>query len=223
VPLLARTPLDADHLHTFDSTVTPGTAATHIRVSIFPDGGVSRLRIFGTPTRAGRQRAMLQFLNALSDAEVRVTLADYCAAPEWISRMAAARPYQRADAVLSAADAALDALGRDDWVEAFRHHPRIGERTAERPQSVDAIAASAREQSGVSTAVKSERDALAEANGDYERRFGHVFIICAAGKTAPEILSALRSRLANDPDTELRVAADELRCIARLRLERHFG
>ena len=122
-----------------------------------------------------------------------------------------------------ASDAAATGVDPDDWREAFRHHPRIGERAAERTQSVAAQALSAREQSAARRASAGDLTALAEANRAYQDRFGYVFIVCASGKTAPEMLSILRDRMKNDPDTELRVATDEQRKITRLRLERLLG
>src|SRR4030095_5810131 len=123
-------------------------------------------------------------------------------------------------ALLDASDAASSRVDRDGWLEAFRHHPRIGERSAARAQSASASQSSAREQSGVAAAVAAARDALAQANRDYEARFGHVFIVCASGKSAGEMLAALRARMGNDPDAELRIAAEEQKKITRLRLER---
>jgi 2-oxo-4-hydroxy-4-carboxy-5-ureidoimidazoline decarboxylase len=176
--------------------------------------------VVGVPDAEARRRAVLRQLNAMDDQEIRAALADFCAAPAWIERMAASRPFAAPAAVLTAADAAADAVGPDDWREAFRHHPRIGERTAERRQSQ---ALSAQEQSAAQEASFADLSALAEGNRAYEDRFGYVFIVCAAGKPAPEMLAMLRDRLKNDPDSELRVAAGEQRRIMRLRLERLFG
>jgi OHCU decarboxylase len=137
--------------------------------------------------------------------------------------MAAARPYHSAAAVLASADTAAEALGPDDWLEAFRYHPRIGERTAQRTQSTLAETASATEQAAVGEANQGELDALARDNRAYEDRFGYVFIISAAGKTAAEIHAALAARLKNDAATELPIAAAEQRRITRLRLEKLLG
>ena len=221
--LLERTPLQPDYVHVFESELAAGTTATHVRLNIFPDGGVSRLRLFGLPTVEGRRRAVIQLFNAITDTELHAALADYCAAPEWIARMVGARPYSSAAALLATADKAAEAIGPDDWLEAFRHHPRIGERRAERAQSRLAETASAGEQAGVSVADHHELEALAADNRAYEDRFGYVFIISAAGKTAPEIGAALRARLKNDAATELSIAAAEQRRITRLRLENLLG
>jgi allantoicase len=197
--------------------------ASHVRLNIYPDGGVSRFRVFGSPDAEGRRRAVLRQLNAMDDQEIRAALADFCAAPAWIDRMTALRPYDTPAAVLAAADGAADAVGPDDWREAFRHHPRIGERAAERPQSHAAQALSDGEQAASRRASAAELAALAEGNRAYQDRFGHVFIVSAAGRTAAEMVAILRDRLNNDPDTELRVAAGEQRRITRLRLERLLG
>jgi OHCU decarboxylase len=137
--------------------------------------------------------------------------------------MAASRPFATPAAVLTAAEVAADATGPDDWREAFRHHPRIGERESERPQSAAARTLSAREQSATRQASPPDLAALAEGNRAYQDRFGYVFIVNAAGRTAPEMLAILRDRLKNDAETEVGVAADEQRRITRLRLERLLG
>jgi allantoicase len=221
--VLADTKLQPDHLHRLEPELAPGIQASHVRLNIYPDGGVSRFRVFGIPDAAGRRRAVLRQLNAMDEQEIRAALADFCAAPAWIGRMAASRPFATPADVLRAADAAADATGPDDWREAFRHHPRIGESAAERPQSDAARTLSAREQSASRQASPADLAALAEGNRAYQDRFGYVFIVSAAGRTAPELLAILRDRLKNDAATELGVAAGEQRRITRLRLERLLG
>jgi allantoicase len=221
--VLPQTTLRPDHLHQFASEVPKDIRASHVRLNIYPDGGVSRFRVVGAPDAEARRRAVLRQLNAMDGQEVRAALADFCAAPAWIERMAASRPFAAPAAVLAAADAAADAVEPDGWREAFRHHPRIGERAAERQQSYAAQAMSAQEQSVAHDASFDDLSALAEGNRAYQDRFGYVFIVCATGKTAPEMLAMLRDRLKNDPDSELRVAMGEQRRITRLRLERLFG
>jgi allantoicase len=221
--VLPDTKLQPDHLHRFESELTPGVHASHVRLSIYPDGGVSRLRVFGIPDAEGRRRAVLRLLNAMDDPDLSGALADFCAAPAWIERMAASRPFATPAAVLAASEAAADATGPDDWRESFRHHPRIGETSAERPQSDAARTLSAREQSASRQASPADLEALAEGNRAYQDRFGYVFIVSAAGRSTAEMLAILRDRLTNDAGTELGVAAGEQRRITRLRLERLLG
>jgi OHCU decarboxylase len=137
-----------------------------------------------------------------------------------MARVASARPFRSADAVFAAADAANAAVTPDGWLEAFRHHPRIGERSAERSQSEAARQSSSREQASAGDASAGDAAALAKANRDYELKFGHIFVICASGRTAAEMIAALQERMRNDPRTELAVAAGEQKKITRLRLER---
>lgn len=127
--------------------------------------------------------------------------------------MIAARPFSDDQALLEAAERAWRALGREDRLEAFAAHPRIGDRDVRERWSRD-------EQSGVASASDEVLAELAAGNAEYERRFGHIFLIRASGLSAEEMLRALRSRLENDPDVELDVAAAEQAKITRSRLER---
>lgn len=134
--------------------------------------------------------------------------------------MVARRPFASVDDALTAADQAWVPLGPDDWQEAFSHHPRIGEQRSASPQDVRASSWSATEQSRVATATSHVRDELAAANREYEAKFGHIYIVCAAGKSADELLAFARRRLQNEPAAELQTAADEQHQITRLRLRR---
>ena len=125
--------------------------------------------------------------------------------------MAAQRPFPDLETVLAHADRVWCSLSEQDRLEAFRAHPRIGERAA---------GGSEHEQSGTRDASAELISQLAEANRWYEQRFGHIFLICATGRTADEMLAALNERLGNDARTELRIAAEEQRKITRIRLER---
>ncbi len=154
-------------------------------------------------------------LNAAPDDELTPPLLACCDVPRWAREVLAGRPYADLAALLGVADRAARGFGPDDVERALAAHPRIGERA-----QGDGVEASwsRSEQSGV------DRDepttaALAEGNRAYEERFGRVFLICASGRSAEQILASLRSRLDNDPETEARVTADELRKIALLRLQ----
>ena len=157
-------------------------------------------------------------LNAMPPQRAADALRACCGASRWVSAMLARRPFHSLDDALAAADEAWAPLGPDDWREAFDHHPRIGEQRSTQPQDARGAAWSAGEQRNVAAAAPRTRDELARINRDYEAKFGHIYIVCAAGKSADELLATARRRLANAPSAELRVAAGEQHQITRLRL-----
>lgn len=133
--------------------------------------------------------------------------------------MLARRPFGSRDALHRAARDEWWALGPDDWRKAFSHHPKIGDRASLAARFPATHALSEKEQAGVASAPAAVFDALAEDNRAYEQRFGYIFIICATGKNAETMLARLRDRLANDPETEIRIAAEEQAKITALRLD----
>jgi allantoicase len=234
--LLPRLKLQADHVHVFEGEVRSIPHATHVRLNIFPDGGVSRLRVFGTMSARGRQAAGLRWLNVLAPAEFESEIAECCGSPAWARSMSAARPFKDFAALCATADRAWSDLQAKDWLEAFARHPRIGESkpidgvasSGHSPTSRPAPSDGARqwaeqEQAGARDASAETRAALARENREYEARFGHVFLVCATGKTADDMLELLRARSRNSQDRELRIAAEEQRKITRLRLEKLIG
>lgn len=162
----------------------------------------------------------LDRLNALPADAAERELLTCCGSRAWARQVAAARPFPDAVALLERADAVWWALDEADWREAFRSHPKIGEKKAEAGQTGREQAWSAGEQAGMTSAADATRDALADGNRAYEARFGYIYIVCATGRTADEMLALLQSRLRNDPATEIRAAAEEQRRITRLRLEK---
>jgi OHCU decarboxylase len=160
-----------------------------------------------------RRATGLERLNGLPTARAEAELLACCGARRWAALVAATRPQPTMEALLAAAEEAWWALDEADWREAFAAHPRIGG-----PDLDDASAR--REQQGVAVASEETLAALALGNRRYEQRFGRVFLVFASGRTADELLALLERRLANDPATELRVAAGEQARITRLRLER---
>ena len=164
--------------------------------------------------------SLAECLNGFAHAEAHAALLRCCASSRWTAAMVAARPFASDAAVLAAAERAWWALGAEDWLEAFAAHPRIGDSASADPRHAATREWSRREQADATTADEDVRAALAASNTEYERRFGHVFLIRAAGRSADEILAELRRRLSNDPDVELREAAGEQATITRLRLER---
>ena len=159
-------------------------------------------------------------LNALDAPAAERELLKCCGSTAWARAMSARRPFADVEELMLTADEVWWALGTRDWHEAFASHPKIGGRKAARAQEQQARAWSEQEQAGTSAAEQTTRDELAAANRVYEEKFGHIFIVCATGKTAAQMLNILRARLANDPGIELRNAADEQRKITRLRLEK---
>ncbi len=160
----------------------------------------------------------LERLDAADAGGAAEALRRCCGASAWVAAMLASRPFGSRDALFAAADRADAALSPEDWREAFAHHPRIGERAALRERFAPTAGWAGREQAGAAQADAATLSALTEGNRAYEARFGHVFIVCATGRTAAEMLALLRERLANEPDVELRVAAAEQARITRLRL-----
>ncbi len=162
-------------------------------------------------------------LNLLPRPEAAEQLRACCGSPRWVEIMVARRPFASIDALLSAADEAWREAGPVDWDEAFAHHPKIGQPTAAAPVSATARRWSEGEQGTAARAGPAAQAALAEANAAYERRFGRIYIVCAAGRSAEELLADLAVRLKNDPGSELAVALEEQRKITRLRLRTLVG
>jgi 2-oxo-4-hydroxy-4-carboxy-5-ureidoimidazoline decarboxylase len=157
--------------------------------------------------------------NLASPDEARAQLEACCGSARWVERMLSQLPFASRDALLAAAREEWFALTPDEWREAFRHHPRIGDREALRARFPGTAHLSEREQAGIAGAPDAILDALAEANRAYAQKFGYIFIVCATGKSAGEMLAMLRTRLLNGPDAELRIAAEEQAKITALRLE----
>ena len=159
-------------------------------------------------------------LDKMTESAAAELLADCCGSSRWVSEMIVSRPFGSRSAVFSAADRIWSSLSASDWVEAFEHHPRIGERTSAVAQGERGAEWSSREQSGIDSAGDDVRKALAEVNQEYERRFGYIYIVCATGKKPEEMLALARKRLRNAAAAEIRVAAEEQRKITRIRLEK---
>ena len=164
--------------------------------------------------------AGLAELNEAPAEEAERGLLACCAAPRWAAVVMAGRPYADLAALHAMSDAALAALDWGDIEQALAAHPRIGERAQGAGREADW---SRREQSAAATGDAAVRAALTAGNVEYEQRFGHVFLVCATGRSAAEILAALQGRLGNDEATERGVVRDELAKIVRLRLARLAG
>ena len=144
---------------------------------------------------------------------VRQQLLACCSSTRWAGGVASGRPYASAEDLLASSDAAVADLAPADLEQALAGHPKIGDRRA-------ADERSRREQAGVLVADPATIQALAEGNEEYERRFGHIYLVCATGRSAAELLALLEDRLGHDPGTEWGVVRGELGKINRIRLRR---
>ncbi len=158
-------------------------------------------------------------LDLANPVEAPTLLTTCCGSTRWVERMLARRPFGSRDALLDAARHEWWALGPDDWRDAFSHHPKIGDGDTLRTRFAATRDLSEKEQAGVTGASEAVLDALAEGNRAYEEKFGYIFIVCATGKSAEEMLALLRERLPNEPEKEIRIAAQEQAKITAIRLD----
>jgi 2-oxo-4-hydroxy-4-carboxy-5-ureidoimidazoline decarboxylase len=164
--------------------------------------------------------AVLSRWNLLLPSEAAAEILPCCGSRHWAKQVSSARPFESVAALLSAADAIWRALGAADWTEAFESHPRIGGAANGEKSQLRSAHWSAQEQSCAAETAGSLQEALAEGNRQYESKFRRIFIICATGKSAAEILANLHDRLGNEEETELQVAAEQQRQIMQLRLNK---
>ncbi|HEX8465202.1 MAG TPA: 2-oxo-4-hydroxy-4-carboxy-5-ureidoimidazoline decarboxylase [Abditibacterium sp.] len=162
----------------------------------------------------------LQKLNSLNEKDAFDALLRCCGASKWVLKVMAARPFADFDALLAASDAAFASLQEIDWLEAFSHHPKLGDLASLRAKFASTRDWAGAEQAGTSAASEIVLQELARCNAAYEARFGFIFILCATGKSADEMLQALRNRLGNERETEIGLAAEQQKQITRLRLEK---
>ena len=162
---------------------------------------------------------VLEKLNRAAPEIAESRFLDCCGSRSWAREMTAARPFADAAALLEKAEQIWQNLEAEDWIEAFAAHPKIGVRTDAR-QSAQFAKWSHTEQSGAHAAADAVLAGLDEANRLYEKTFGYIFIVCATGKSAEEMLDLCRRRLTNDADAEIRIAADEQRKITEIRLKK---
>lgn len=218
--LLPRRKLMAHTRHLYVEELVDRGPFTELRLEVFPDGGVSRMRVFGRLTDAGRDAALVRHLAARSPAALAAELRACCAAPAWVDSIVSDRPFASVATFFERVDTIWKAMPERECLAAFAAHPRLGEKRAgaDRESSW-----SKGEQSGTAAATKETLDALADANRSYETKFGFVFLYCATGKSADEMLAAARERLQNTRDVEVRIAAEELGKIMHLRLRKLVG
>jgi allantoicase len=229
--MLLGSPLQPHTRHVFDDELRRPGPVTHLRLSVFPDGGVARLHAHGelassAGDAAGPSFAGIAKLNALAPDGARAALRRCCGSSRWAEAMAAARPFEDLPAILRIAERTWWSLDEAAHREAFAAHPRIGEAgeagEARVPPGADA-AWSAGEQRAAATAGDQLAAELAEANRAYLERHGFLFIVCATGRTAEAMLEELRARTPGSRAGELRTAAEEQIKITRLRLHKLIG
>ena len=145
-----------------------------------------------------------------------------CRSFAWVKKMIAVQLPVELEAILGIAQVEWNECNGQDWLEAFKHHPKIGDITSLKKQFASTAHFALSEQSAVNVASDETLQQLADGNDAYEKKFGFIFIICATGKSAEEMLSILKARLANTPEEEIKIAANEQSKITRLRLQKLF-
>jgi OHCU decarboxylase len=170
-----------------------------------------------------QQHRISNWLNGLSGAGARSALTTCCAAKAWVDGMLDRRPFADDAELLEAASRLWRQLPAGDWLEAFAAHPLIGGAAVAPPTASETLRLSATEQAAVARASRPVLDELAKLNLEYRERFGFIFLVCAAEKTAAEMLALLKARLNNSRDTELANAAEEQLKITCLRLAKLAG
>ncbi len=160
----------------------------------------------------------LAWLNELPADEAEYVFRDCCGSQTWARLMSESRPFAMLDNLFMRANEIWSSLSMADHLEAFAAHPKIGSTKPASTQRIRAATWSVGEQAGMESAEESIRERLAEANSLYEAKYGFIFIVCATGKTAEEMVAICQARLGNSLDTELKIAAEEQRKITEIRL-----
>jgi allantoicase len=210
--VLFESPLQPHTRHLFEDLRRIGDVA-YLRLSVYPCGGVARLRAWATP--AAHSNAGIRALNALTPLEATTALLRCCGSSVWAAALTGARPFEDLPALLRIAERTWFSLDVADHLEAFSAHPKIGESSTS--------AWSAGEQSSALSAEAATRAALVEANRTYEATYGFIFIVCATGRPVDAMLADCRARTANTREHELRTAGEEQAKIMRLRLVKLIG
>lgn len=162
----------------------------------------------------------LDELNRLTEEKATAAFTQCCAAQRWVERMVIDRPFESLAEMLEISDRIWEECDFDDYLEAFQGHPRIGDVESLAKKYANTKAWAGGEQKGVEGADRDVLERLAKGNADYEEKFGHIFIVCATGKSAPEMVGLLEARMKNDPEREITVAAEEQNKITRIRLKK---
>jgi 2-oxo-4-hydroxy-4-carboxy-5-ureidoimidazoline decarboxylase len=162
-------------------------------------------------------------LNNLNIEKVREEFFKCCGSTSWAKQLADKKPFKTKEELLYTSDKIWENCSEQDGLEAFTHHPKIGDLKNLEKKFASTKEWAGGEQAGVNTATHDTLVALAKGNEAYEKKFGYIFIVCATGKTADEMLALLNARLANDAATELKIAMNEQNKITHIRLEKLLG
>jgi 2-oxo-4-hydroxy-4-carboxy-5-ureidoimidazoline decarboxylase len=165
----------------------------------------------------------IEQFNILSSEEAFKEIFKCCGATNWAHAVVAKRPYSTVALLKESSDAIWNACGTEDFLEAFTHHPKIGDKKSLEKKFASTSSWASNEQSGVDSANDKVLDELAKGNTDYENKFGYIFIVCASGKSAEEMLQLLQERLPNSPEQEIVVAAGEQNKITHIRIDKLFS
>ena len=211
--LLPLQPLQAHTRHVFDRELRRIGDVTHLRLSVFPCGGVARLRARGT--LAPETSGALAALGGMTPLDATTAFLKCCGSAHWAAAMTGARPFEDLATLLRIAERTWWALGEADHLEAFAAHPKIG--------GTGASAWASAEQAGTARAAEATLAALADSNRAYEAKHGFIYIVCASGRSADAMLADLRARSGRSRADELRTAAEEQAKITRLRLAKLLG
>ena len=228
--LFPRTELRAHTRHVFTTSTqrfSSSSPVSHVRLRVFPDGGVSRFRLFCSLDAGEAERQRVRRIDAMPPAERAAFFTSCCGSPAWVRHMSEAAPYGTAAALADAAARAFAALSSEDWLQAFRAHPRIGG-VAVANEGGEATAVSqgwsSEEQRAVHEASSASdadvKGRLAAKNDEYLAKHGFLFIVMAKGKTASAMLALLEARLPNDRELELKNAGVQQALITSLRLQK---
>ena len=158
----------------------------------------------------------------LSTEKKKELLLQCCGSSQWVNKMLNAFPVEDLVDLLETAEEKWYQCNVEDWKEAFEHHPKIGDINSLKEKSASTKELALSEHSGVNDADENTLQQLAHANKEYEQKFGFIFIVCATGKTAKEMLGMLQTRLQNTEENEIKIAAEEQIKITKLRLEKLF-
>jgi 2-oxo-4-hydroxy-4-carboxy-5-ureidoimidazoline decarboxylase len=159
-------------------------------------------------------------LNQLSPSQLKEELTKCCGSSAWVEKIASLFPFDTTESLLQQAHDVWNRLTQKDWLEAFQQHPKIGDVNSLTEKFASTAKWASGEQASVHQASQKTIEKLAEGNRQYEAKFGYIFIVCATGKSAEEMLKILLSRLPNEPGMEIKIAAAEQAKITLIRLEK---